>query len=105
MPTPPQLYADLDRAIPAGREEFETWLRDLVEIPTVSMDPAHADDIQRGAKRAAEILRACGAEAELVETPGHRFSGQYLSDTVRRENRAAYPRPVQRQARHRHAGL
>ena len=71
MPTPPQLYADLDRAIPAVREEFEGWLRDLVEIPTVSMDPAHADDIQRGAERAAEILRACGAEAELVETPGN----------------------------------
>ena len=71
MPTPPQLYADLDRAIPTVREEFETWLRDLVEIPTVSMDPAHADDIQRGAERAAEILRACGAEAELVETPGN----------------------------------
>ena len=49
MPSHPQLYADLDRAIPTVREEFEGWLRDLVEIPTVSMDPAHADDIRRAA--------------------------------------------------------
>ena len=50
MPAHPQLYADLDRAIPTVREEFEGWLRDLVEIPTVSMDPAHAADIHAGGR-------------------------------------------------------
>src|SRR5262252_5197313 len=65
------LYVELEQAIPAVREEFETLLHDLVEIPTVSMDPAHAEDIRRGARRAAEILQACGATAEIVATPGN----------------------------------
>jgi len=39
------LYAALEQAIPATRAEFETLLRELVQIPTVSMDPAHASDI------------------------------------------------------------
>jgi acetylornithine deacetylase/succinyl-diaminopimelate desuccinylase-like protein len=42
-----------------------------VEIPTVSMDPAHAEDIARGAQKAAATLEACGATVELVETPGN----------------------------------
>lgn len=65
------LYAALEHAMPAMRDEFETWLHDLVEIPTVSMDPAHAEDIQHGAQHAATILQACGATAEIVSTPGY----------------------------------
>jgi len=65
------LYAALEHAIPAVRAEFETLLHDLVQIPTVSMDPAHADDIQQGARQAAAILQACGATVEIVETPGN----------------------------------
>jgi acetylornithine deacetylase/succinyl-diaminopimelate desuccinylase-like protein len=71
MVTATELYADLAQAIPAVRQEFEELLRDLVQIPTVSMDPAHADDIQRGARAAAAMLQACGAAAEIVETPGN----------------------------------
>ena len=65
------LYAVLEHAIPATREEFETLLRELVQIPTVSMDPAHASDIQQGAHKAAAILQACGATVDIVETPGN----------------------------------
>src|SRR5207249_460050 len=65
------LYAALEHAIPAVRAEFETLLHDLVQIPTVSMDPAHAEDIQQGARQAAAILQACGATVEMVETPGN----------------------------------
>ena len=65
------LYAALEQAIPATRAEFETLLRELVQIPTVSMDPAHASDIQQGAHQAAAILQACGATVEIVETPGN----------------------------------
>jgi acetylornithine deacetylase/succinyl-diaminopimelate desuccinylase-like protein len=65
------MYADLAQAIPAVREEFEARLRELVQIPTVSMDPAHAEDIRRGALRAAEMLQSCGATAEIVDTPGY----------------------------------
>src|SRR5207245_7792311 len=75
------LYAELEQAIPAVREEFETLLHDLVEIPTVSMDPAHAADIQRGAQTAAAILQPCGATVEIVETPGNPvLFGQLLVD-------------------------
>src|SRR2546426_1985683 len=75
------LYAELEQAIPAVREEFETLLHDLVEIPTVSMDPAHAADIRRGAQTAAAILQACGATVEIVETPGNPvLFGQLLVD-------------------------
>ncbi|GIX48339.1 MAG: hypothetical protein KatS3mg131_2550 [Candidatus Tectimicrobiota bacterium] len=66
-----ELNEALTQALPALREEFEALLRDLVQIPTVSMDPAHAEDVRRGARRAAEILQACGAQAEVVDTPGY----------------------------------
>ena len=65
------LYAALAHAMPALRDEFETLLHDLVEIPTVSMDPAHAADIWRGAHQAAAILQACGATVDIVPTPGY----------------------------------
>ena len=75
------LYTALEQAIPAVRQEFETLLRDLVQIPTVSMDPIHAADIQRGARQALQVLQACGASAELVETPGNPVVfGQFLVD-------------------------
>ena len=66
-----ELYDALEQTIPAVREEFEDHLHDLVEIPTISMDPAHAEDIQRGAKRAAATLETFGATTEIVETPGY----------------------------------
>jgi acetylornithine deacetylase/succinyl-diaminopimelate desuccinylase-like protein len=65
------LYAALENTMPAVRDEFETLLHDLVEIPTVSMDPAHAADMQRGAQQAASILQACGATVDIVPTPGY----------------------------------
>ena len=79
------LYAALEHAIPAVREEFETLLHDLVQIPTVSMDPAHAADIQRGAHQAAALLQACGATVEIVETPGNPVVfGQLIVNCFRR---------------------
>ena len=71
MATAADLYTALEQAIPAVREEFEQLLCDLVQIPTISMDPAHAADIQRGAHKAADMLHACGAEAQIVATPGY----------------------------------
>ena len=59
-----------EQAIPAVREEFETLLRDLVQIPTVSMDPAHASDINR-VRTGRRDPPGCGATVEVVETPGN----------------------------------
>lgn len=65
------LFGDLDRYIAESRPRYEAWLGRLVEVPTVSMDPARRDDVRRGAGVAAEYLRALGAEAVIVETGGH----------------------------------
>ncbi len=53
------------------RGRFEDRLCHMVEIPTVSMDPAHRTDIERGAQAAAVLLRECGATAEVVPTSGN----------------------------------
>lgn len=52
------------------RTRFEAELRRLVEIPSISADPARAPDLQRTAEAAAEILESYGARAEILPTPG-----------------------------------
>jgi acetylornithine deacetylase/succinyl-diaminopimelate desuccinylase-like protein len=61
------LRAWAERARPA----YEGWLKRLVEIPTVSADPARASDVARGAAAAAELVRSLGGRARLVNTGGH----------------------------------
>jgi len=62
----------IDAYIASIRGDFEDRLGRMVEIPTVSMDPAHKADITRGAQAAVELLRACGAtSAEAVPTSGN----------------------------------
>ena len=39
------------------RENFESALREFVEIPTVSADPAHAEDIRNCAELACDTIR------------------------------------------------
>ena len=41
-------------------------LRELLHIPSVSADPAHADDVVRAAEWVADKVRRSGGEAELV---------------------------------------
>jgi acetylornithine deacetylase/succinyl-diaminopimelate desuccinylase-like protein len=47
------------------REEFETLLKRFVEIPTVSVDPDHADDIRKGVELTVETIEGCGGKAEV----------------------------------------
>ena len=61
----------LDRRISTLRGAFETGLAELVNIPSVSTDPAHATDVVRCAESAAAMLTAIGATAEVVATAGH----------------------------------
>ena len=42
--------------LPSVRADLE----DLVRIPSVSADPAHADDVRRSAEATAELFRAEG---------------------------------------------
>ena len=61
----------LDSYVARIRPEFESMLGGLVEIPSISSEPDHKLDIQRGAELALQYLRTFGASAELVETPGN----------------------------------
>ncbi|MGH2450145.1 MAG: hypothetical protein ACRDGE_02515, partial [Candidatus Limnocylindria bacterium] len=45
-------------------EELFDWLR----IPSVSADPAHAEDVRRAGEWLCEFVRAAGGEAELADT-------------------------------------
>jgi acetylornithine deacetylase/succinyl-diaminopimelate desuccinylase-like protein len=52
------------------RGEFEEKLANLVEIPSVSMDPAHRADVEQAARVGCELLRELGAQAECIPTTG-----------------------------------
>jgi acetylornithine deacetylase/succinyl-diaminopimelate desuccinylase-like protein len=49
---------------PAWLEELYEWLR----IPSISADPAHAEDVRRAGEWLREFVRTAGGEADLVET-------------------------------------
>ncbi len=49
------------------RDEFEDLLRRFVETPTVSVDPAHAEDIKKGVELTVDTLRRFGGKAEVYE--------------------------------------
>ena len=61
----------LARFAAARRADFEAWLKGLVDLPSVSVDPAHAADVRRCGEAACERLRSVGAQADLLETGGH----------------------------------
>ncbi|HKY04258.1 MAG TPA: M20/M25/M40 family metallo-hydrolase [Blastocatellia bacterium] len=66
-----KLYEGLDSFVKNSREDFESKLGEIVEIPTISMEPERKDDIRRGAELARQYLESIGARAEVVETPGY----------------------------------
>src|SRR5688500_9413083 len=47
------------------REEFEDLLRKFVETPTVSVDPAHAEDITKGVELTVETIARYGGTTEV----------------------------------------
>src|SRR5213083_1816580 len=65
------LFDGLEQYVKESRPRFEEWMGRLVEIPTVSMDPARRNDMRRGAEVAVGCLTALGAQATIVETGGH----------------------------------
>src|SRR5512143_773032 len=58
-------YADRER------QRFEDALRTSVEIPSVSVDPEHKEDVRREAEFAAELIQSLGGTADVIRTPGH----------------------------------
>ena len=63
--------AGLEQYIKASRRRYEGLLCQMVEIPSISMDPAKAPDIRRMADFAREVLTDLGAETRIVETGGY----------------------------------
>jgi acetylornithine deacetylase/succinyl-diaminopimelate desuccinylase-like protein len=53
------------------RRRWEDALATLVELPSVSVEPARAGDVRRTAETAAKLVRALGGEATVVPTDGH----------------------------------
>lgn len=47
------------------RTEYEDLLREFVETPTVSVDPAHAGDIEKGVEMVVETFKRFGAKPEV----------------------------------------
>lgn len=62
------------------REAFEAELRLLVEIPSISADPARAGDMRRCAEAAKNLFERHGAQAEILETDGNPFIHGWLGD-------------------------
>jgi acetylornithine deacetylase/succinyl-diaminopimelate desuccinylase-like protein len=53
------------------RSDYEGALKEIVEIPSVSVDPERKRDVQRAAEYAVSLLERCGAKARLFATKGH----------------------------------
>lgn len=53
------------------RQEYEKSLKQMVDVPSVSMDPEKKGDIRKCAEVAAELLRRAGAKAQIIETSGN----------------------------------
>ena len=51
-----------------ARDEYENYLRELVEFPSISNDPERKEDISRCASRAAELIRQFGGEASILHS-------------------------------------
>src|SRR4026207_2154303 len=56
-----------------NRKRFEDLLGQMVNIPSISMDPAKANDMRRMATLARQVLSDAGAEAQTAETGGSPF--------------------------------
>lgn len=50
-----------------NREEYEELLRRFVETPTVSVDPAHKEDIRKGVDLTVNTIRHFGGQAEVYQ--------------------------------------
>ena len=61
---------ELDHFAAKERDRFEDMLKDFVEVPSVSADPAHKPDVERCAELGAATLRALGGRAEIHRVQG-----------------------------------
>lgn len=86
MPTAELLTLDALRAFAAEhRATFEKELKTLVEIPSVSADPAKAGEVRRCAEAAKSLFERFGGKAEILETKGNPLiHGWFCEDPAHR---------------------
>ena len=63
--------ADVASYAQQSRATFEQDLKKLVDLPSVSMDPAHKPDMMKTAEEAVRQLTAAGATATIIKTAGN----------------------------------
>jgi acetylornithine deacetylase/succinyl-diaminopimelate desuccinylase-like protein len=61
----------LETYVDSARGRFEDLLGQMVEVPSISMDPSRAGDLRKMAELAVQYLTDLGAEARIVETGGY----------------------------------
>jgi len=67
----------------ALRSSFADSLKQLVEVPSVSAQSRHKDDIRRCADVAAQLIRDAGGSAEVVATAGNPIVvGELVTDAA-----------------------
>ncbi len=65
-----RLQSVLDRVDASLQASMDRWF-DLLRIPSISADPAHAGDCRRAADWLAQMLADMGLQAAVEETGGH----------------------------------
>jgi acetylornithine deacetylase/succinyl-diaminopimelate desuccinylase-like protein len=55
----------------ACKSAYESELKKLVDIPSVSMDPSRKEDMHRAAEMAMQLLKHAGAQVEIIKTAGN----------------------------------
>jgi len=65
------LFTHLNQFVKSSRNEFESKLAAIVEIPSVSSSPENRADIDKCGELACAYLRETSAEATLTTTPGN----------------------------------
>ena len=74
------VHHQLEAYVEQNRKRFEDLLGQMVNIPSISMDPAKANDMRLMATLARQVLSDVGAEAQIVETGGYPFvSGGWIT--------------------------
>ncbi|HYV86607.1 MAG TPA: M20/M25/M40 family metallo-hydrolase [Patescibacteria group bacterium] len=71
MPDSPFTRESLRKYAASERQAFESALGELVEIPTVSVEPQRKGEVARGAEYAAGLIRRFGGEVRVLATGGH----------------------------------
>lgn len=61
----------IEAYIAERRGRYEDLLGQMVEVPSISMDPGKAQDMRRMADLAAHVLTEMGADTRIVETGGY----------------------------------